>query len=265
MQVVTGYPDGLFSWVDLATTDQAAAKEFYSGLFGWTFADMPTDMGSVYSMAQIDGYNVCGLGPLPPEMAAQGIPPLWSSYISHSDVDAVAAKITEAGGNVMFPPFDVMDSGRMTNAMDPTGAAFGIWQPKEHIGAQLVNQPNTLVWNELQTRDVGAAQAFYAAVFGWTYETDASGYVAVNLGARTQAGMMAIGDDWGPVPPNWSVYIMVADIEASTAKVTELGGNVLRPPFPIGEMGKLSVVQDPQGAVFSIMQFNGPIDPPPGF
>lgn len=265
MQVVTGYPDGVFSWVDLATIDPVAAKAFYSGLFGWSFEDLETDVGTIYSMATLDGYNVCGLGPLPPGMADQGIPSMWTSYVNHSDVDAVAARISAAGGNVMAPPFDVMDSGRMTSAMDPTGAAFGVWQPKQHIGAQLVNRVNALVWNELQTNDVAAACDFYATVFGWTFETDASGYVAVSQDGRVQAGMMAIGEDWGEVPPNWSVYFMVADVNASAAKVAELGGKVLRPPFPTGEMGSLSVVMDPQGAVFNIMEFNGPVDPPPGF
>lgn len=265
MQVVKQYPDGVFSWVDLGTTDVEAAKAFYGGLFGWSFLDVPTGSGTVYSMGQIDGYNVAGLGPLDADLQAQGIPPYWSAYIKDDDVDAVAAKAAEAGGVVMFPPFDVMDSGRMTMIQDPTGAAFGVWQPAEHIGAQLVNIPNTLVWNELQTNDTDAARAFYHSVFGWTYEVDSNGYVACKAGDRVQAGMMKIQADWGEVPPSWTNYFLVADLEASAARVKELGGMLMVPPTPAGEVGKFAVIQDPQGGFFSIIEYNSPAPPPPGY
>jgi predicted enzyme related to lactoylglutathione lyase len=265
MQIVKQYPDGIFSWVDLGTTDAEAAKAFYSGLFGWTFLDIPTDSGTIYSMAQIKGYDVAGLGPLNPAMQEQGIPPHWSVYVKHDDVDAVAARAKEAGGTVLFPPFDVMDSGRMTMIQDPTGAVFGVWQPKQHIGAKLVNIPNTLTWNELQTDDLDAARSFYAAVFGWTYEVDANGYVVCNVDGRTQAGMMKIEEDWGPVPPSWNNYFLVSDIEASVAKATELGGRLVVPVTPAGEVGKFSLVQDPQGGYFHIIEYAGPAAPPPGY
>ena len=265
MQVVTRYPDGVFSWVDLGTSDPEAAKSFYSGLFGWSFLDQPTDSGVVYSMAQIESRNVAGLGPLDPDMQAQGIPPFWSSYVKHDDVDAVAASAAEAGGNVMMPPFDVMGAGRMTMIQDPTGGMFGVWQPDAHIGAELVNIPNTLVWNELMTHNVDGAKAFYSSVFGWTYEVDESGYVAISQDDRLQAGMMQITESMGEMPPNWGIYFLVEDIEATVAKAQELGGNVLVPPTPAGQMGVFSVLQDPQGAVFSVIKYNGPADPPPGY
>lgn len=265
MQIVKQYPDGVFNWVDLTTTDQEGAKAFYSGLFGWDAVDVPTGMGSMYTMFKIDGKNVAGGGPMQPEMQAQGMPSFWASYIKHDDVDAVAAKISAAGGNLMFPPMDVMQEGRMTMATDPTGAAFGVWQPKNHIGAQLVNIPNTLVWNELQTRDTEAAKAFYSAVFGWTYEVDASNYILSLQDGRGQAGMMAIDGSWGDVPNNWAVYFMVEDVTAAMSKVKELGGNVLVPLTPAGEMGEFAVVQDPQGGTFTVMRFNGPASPPPGY
>lgn len=264
MKVVTGYPDGVFCWIDLATTDAEAAKSFYQALFGWQYEDVPSGMDSVYSMCQIDGKNVAGLSTLDAESQAQGIPTMWSSYVKHDDVDSVAAKVTEAGGTLMFPPMDVMDSGRMIFATDPTGAAFGVWQPKSHIGAQLVNMPNTLVWNELQTPDAEAAKSFYGAVFGWSGDTDPNGYVSYKADGRVHSGMMQIEESWGDVPPNWSVYIMVEDAAAASAKVKELGGNVLVPPTKAGEIGTFSVVQDPQGGIFSVMQFDGQVSPPPG-
>ena len=265
MHVVKSYPDGIFNWVDLSTTDIAGAKKFYSALFDWETADIPIGDGAeFYTMFRIDGHNVAGGGPLPPEMQAQGIPPFWTSYVKHDNADAIAQNVSAAGGMLTMPPMDVMEEGRMMMALDPTGASFGVWQPKNHIGAQVVNVPNALVWNELQTRDTNAARDFYGAVVGWEYDTDENNYVMCKTNGRVQAGMMAIDDSWGDVPNNWSVYFMVDDLEAKVAKVGELGGNILVPITSAGEMGKFAVVQDPQGGVFTIMHFNGPGDPPPG-
>ena len=265
MQVVQRYPDNMFCWVDLATTDPAAAKEFFSGLFGWEYFDIPTGMGGSYSLCQINGYNVAGLSDLPAEMAEQGIPPIWSSYIKHDDVDAVAEKAVGAGGTVAMPAMDVMDAGRMIIIQDPTGAMVGLWQPKEHIGAQLVNMPHALVWNELQTKDVDTARSFYGTVFGWGHDQDPNGYHLFKLGERMQAGMLKMDDSWGEIPPHWGVYFMSEDIEATTARAKELGGQIHVPPSDTGTVGRFAVIGDPQGGVFTAMQFDGPVDPPPGY
>lgn len=264
MQEVKSYPNGIFSWIDLATTDLAGAKAFYQGLFGWEAVDVPTDQGTTYTMFQIDGKNVAGGGEMSADMQEQGMPPFWSSYVKHDDVDSIAQKISDAGGNIMFPPMDVMEEGRMTMAMDPTGAPFGVWQPRNHIGAQVVNSPGALVWNELQTPELASAKEFYTSVFGWSHQTDENGYVVVLQDERAHAGMMEIDESWGDVPPNWAVYIMVEDVEATAAKAKELGGNLLMEVTSAGEMGSFIVIQDPQGAVFTAMAFNGPVDAPPG-
>jgi predicted enzyme related to lactoylglutathione lyase len=217
-------------------------------------------------MFRIKGNNVAGAGSLEPEMQAQGVPSHWSSYVKHDDVDAVAAKAGAAGGQVLFPPLDVMEEGRMTMVQDPSGAVFGVWQPRNHTGAELVNQANTLVWNELQTRDVEAARKFYGDVFGWQYEVDDQGYVACYLDGRVHAGMIPMDETWGEhIPPNWAVYILVEDIQATVARVKELQGTVAVPPTPAGEMGEFAVIQDPQGAALTVMEFQGPADPPPGY
>ena len=264
MKEVKGYPDGLFCWVDLMTSDVQAAKVFYHGLFGWEFDDVPTDIGPVYSMCQSEGKNVAGISPLSPDMQSQGVPPVWNSYIKHDHADQIAVSMEEAGGTLIMPPMDVMESGRMCMASDPSGAVFGVWQPNQHIGAQLVNRPNTLIWNELQTRQTEVAKKFYTTVFGWDAATDESGYVTFKTDDRAHSGMMQIQDAWGDVPPNWSIYFMVADLQESVDKVPQLGGKIEVPPTSAGEMGKFSVIQDPQGAIFTIMQFDGPVDDPPG-
>lgn len=265
MKVVSKYPDGVFSWVDLGTIDVNSAKSFYGGLFGWDFVDLETDMGTIYSMAQIEGYNVAGIGPLSSDMREQGVTSLWSAYINSRDVDSAARLAAQAGGLVLFPPFDVMDSGRMSMIQDPTGAVFGVWQPAAHIGAQLVNVPNTLVWNELQTPDVDAARTFYGTVFAWTYDVDKNGYVTCKAEGRTQAGMMKIEGEMSDIPPNWATYFLVDDIEVAAGKVPRLGGEVHVPPSPAGEIGKIAVIQDPQGGFFNLIEYAFPAAPPPGY
>ena len=266
MQVVKEYPNGVFCWVDLSTPDPEAAKAFYCGLFGWEVEDRPIESGGTYSMMQIDGKNVTALSAMQPEMQAQGVPAFWSSYVKHDNVDAVAPKISAGGGTLMFPPMDVMQYGRMLLVQDPEGAPFGVWQPAEHIGAELVNMPNAVVWNELQTRQPTAAKAFYESVFDWGSAADKSGYVTFAVDGRIQAGMITMDENWGPeIPANWSVYFMVEDVAAKAELAQKLGGNVMVPPTQAGEMGIFAVIQDPQGGVFNIMSFSGPVDPPPGY
>ena len=266
MHVVKQYPDGMFNWVDLTTTDIEGAKAFYGGLFGWTAEDRPTGEGRPdYTMFHLDGHPVAGGNPMSPEMEAMGAPPVWVSYVKYDDIDAAAARAAEAGGVVFMPPMDVLDSGRMALIQDPTGAAFGVWSPRAFPGAEVVNSPGALVWNELQTRDTAAARAFYRHVFGWEDAEDGNGYVMFGSGGRVHCGSMQMNEMWdASIPANWAVYFMLEDVDATAARVAELGGTVLVGPHRAGEMGRFIVVRDPQGAVFTAMQFDGPVDTPPG-
>lgn len=265
MKIVTQYPDGVFSWVDLTTSDIAGAHAFYHGLFGWQADEQPVgDSGTAYTNFRIGGYTVAGGGQMQPEMLAGGAPSVWVSYVNHSDIDAVAERAAAAGGVVFLPPMDVLDAGRMALIQDPTGAPFGLWQPKTHVGAQVVNQPNSFVWNELQTSDRERARAFYQEVFGWTDRLDDTGYVTWHDGDRVQCGAIQIGDDWGDVSPHWLVYFLVDDVDATAACALELGGKVHHGPSAAGELGRLAVLADPQGAIFAAIKFNGPADDPPG-
>ena len=152
----TSYTQGTPNWVDLQTTNQDAAKAFYSGLFGWTYDDQPMGEGQVYSMAMLGGHQVAAISSQPPEMAAAGAPPMWNTYLAVDSVDDATAKVEAAGGKVAMAPFDIMDAGRMAFVMDPAGAPVALWQANQHIGATLVNEPGTLSWNELITADPGA-------------------------------------------------------------------------------------------------------------
>lgn len=264
MQLVTKYPHACFSWIDLTTTDADAAKSFYSQLFGWEIDDVPLPMGGVYTMFKIDGHDVCALNQMQEEQREQGMPPVWVSYINVDDVDATIRKATKAGATVFMPAFDVMEAGRMAMVQDPAGAAVAFWQAKDHIGAEVVNQANSMVWNELATRDVDKARQFYTDVLGWThnYDDKYSYHTFANNG-RMAAGMIEMNEEWEGIPPHWMVYFAVEDAQAAADKAKSLGGSVAVPPTHIPGTGTFTVLQDPQGAAFSVIHMEQ-VDPPPG-
>jgi predicted enzyme related to lactoylglutathione lyase len=249
----TQYAHGTPSWVDLQTSDQEAAKQFYAGLFGWTFDDLKDDAGNVfYSMALLSGKRVCAIGGLG-DLAAQGVPPHWNSYVTVDDVDATTAKVAGAGGTVIAPPFDVMDAGRMSVVQDPTGAMINLWTAKESIGSELVNEPGAFSWNELTTPDVPKAAAFYAELFGWTAMTHEGDmpYTEFQLDGNSIAG--AMNPPMPGVPTFWGIYFSVDDTDAAVEKAKTLGGSVFAGPMDI-EPGRFAVVADPQGAMFNVIK-----------
>lgn len=256
---VSKYPHGTFSWADINTSDQAAGKAFYQGLFGWEAEDLPTGReGVTYTMFYQEGKTVAGLGPMDPEEVAQGMPPRWNNYVTVNDIEATAAQVSDLGGTLLMEPFDVLDSGRMAAVLDPTGAVFMLWEARNHIGAELVNCPGAMTWNELATRDVSAAQAFYEGLFGWEFEVDGNDYHSFRNNGRWNGGMMQMTEEWSDLPPHWMVYFSVADIDDAVAKVGALGGRVHVPVTEIEGTGRFAVVADPQGAVFTIIQSDAP-------
>lgn len=259
MTEMKSYTPGTFCWLDLGTNDAEAAKKFYTGLFGWTMVDMPAGPDMIYTMCQIEGKDVAALYQQGPQ--EQGIPPHWNSYVSVASADEIAVKAKALGGTVLMEPFDVMEEGRMTMLQDPTGGVVGAWQPKRYIGAKLVNQPGALTWNELLTKDTVKAGQFYSGLFGWnaqTQEMEGGPYTVFMHGDQMNAGMMQIRPEWGDMPSNWAIYFAVADCDASVEKARQLGGQVAVPPTDIPQVGRFAVLQDPQGAVFSILKLSSP-------
>ena len=259
----TSFEHGTFSWVELATTDQDSAKAFYSGLFGWDYDDSPVGDGVVYSMAKLGGRHAAAVAPQQQQELEMGIPPHWNSYVTVDDVDEVAGRVDEAGGNLLMPPFDVMDVGRMCAVADPSGAVFFLWQARSHIGAGVVNAPGAFCWNELATRDPKTAEDFYSALLGWEFEgsQESAGppYWMIKNGGTYNGGMRLLGDETpAEVPPHWLVYFATDDLEGLTERVGAQGGQVLVPPTSVGERGSFSALADPQGAVFAL--FAGRLD-----
>lgn len=251
------YAPGTPSWIDLASPDPDAAVTFYGALMGWTATEPGSEEETGgYRMFQQDGKNVGGLM----RHMQEGQPTVWSTYVTVTDAEETAGKVTAAGGSVLFEPMDVMDIGRMGIFADPTGAVFGVWQPKSFAGADIVNEPNSLCWNEVATRDIAADTAFYPAVFGWvaarpSFEAPDS-YTIWELDGKPVAGMMEMNDQMFPpeVPPHWGICFAVADCDATTAKARELGATVVAEPMDM-PIGRFSGLVDPQGAAFAIMQF----------
>ena len=258
MPDVDRYVHGTPSWVDLATPDPAAAKEFYGALFGWTFEENDTDQpGVTYTMASKRGRSVAGVMQLSEEMAASGMPPCWTSYVTVDDLEGTAAKVAPAGGQVLQPPMDVMEAGRMAVVADSTGAVLALWEPKEHIGAEVVNEHGALTWNELLSADVPTAAAFYAEVLGWTAETapmPMGDYTVFRTPGGNESGIAGGMTPPMEMPSVWAVYFSVDDCAATVAAAEAAGATVLMPPTPVPEVGTMAALVDPQGAAFSILQ-----------
>ena len=273
-----GYIPGVPCWVDTSQPDPEAAVTFYSGLFGWEFEDvMPPGSEGKYFMARIRGGDVAAVGSIP-----EAAPPMatWNTYVWVESADQTASKVREAGGNVVMEPFDVMDAGRMALFTDPEGAAFCVWQGKDHKGARVVNEHGSLNFNDLNTRDAGGAKSFYGSVFGWqTLELEGGfemwtlpGYGDYlerdNPDLRKQmaeldapagfedvvASLVPIPDDQPQTPPHWGVTFAVDDADAIASKATELGGKLIAPPFDAPWV-RMTVIADPQGAIFTASKF----------
>jgi predicted enzyme related to lactoylglutathione lyase len=255
MPTRTSHPAGTPSYVDIGSPDPAGTKAFYGALFGWSINELGEEAGN-YAMAQLDGDDVAGIGP----QQAPG-PPYWTTYITVDDADVAAKSVAAAGGSVMVPPMDVMDAGRMAVCMDPNGAAFSVWQPKASIGAYRVNEHGAFCWAELNTRNMEAAQKFYSDVFGWSWSGSPE-YSEYTLGGRTIGGAMPMTPDRFPpeVPEHWLVYFAVDDINATIAKIKDLGGTVMMDPMSAGDTGTFTVAMDPQGAAFAVIQMGQPGD-----
>ncbi|MGO9898347.1 MAG: VOC family protein [Solirubrobacteraceae bacterium] len=247
------YAPGTPSWIDLASPDIDVSVNFYSDLMGWTATDPQPETGG-YRLFQQGGANVAGVMP----HMQSGQPTAWATYVTVADADQTAATVVEAGGTSIVEPMDVTDIGRMAVFSDPTGAVFGIWQPKTFTGADLVNEPNSLCWNEVRTRHPERAKSFYAAVFGWAAGAppfEGPAYTIWELDGRGVGGMMAMTDDFFPaeVPPHWSVCFAVADCDAIVARAAELGATVTAPATDM-PIGRFAGFVDPQGAAFTVMQ-----------
>ncbi|MCY4020851.1 MAG: VOC family protein [Chloroflexi bacterium] len=249
MYKVTKYPHGTFSWADNSSRDPEAAKAFYMDLFGWSKNEIPIGENMTYTVFQLEGEACAALSGMMSDQLQMGIPSQWNNFVTVDDVDALADVVTAKGGTVVYEPEDVFDSGRMMHIQDPTGAALNLWQPYDTIGAGIVNTVGAMSFNELWTPDVPLAKDFYHALFGWEYQLDGVFTRIFNRG-RANGGMLQLHD----VEPIWLPHFHVADVDQAISRVKALGGAIEIDKHVDADGSKWSVVADPAGAVFYIMQ-----------
>jgi len=262
MTTTTTHAPGTFCWLDLAAHDPAAAKRFYTQLFGWQAVDNQYGPGAddVYTMYRLDGRDTAASYGMDPNQKEMGIASAWLCYVAVESADAGAAKARELGGTVMAEPFDVMDVGRMALVEDPTGALFALWQAASHAGVGVRDEPGSVGWIELATKDTGKAGDFYMRLFGWTGQTMNTGmdYTVFHASGAMVGGMYAIKPEMEGMPPGWMPYFVAADVDASVERTKELGGTLLHGPFEVPGVGRMALIQDPQGAMFYLITFAAP-------
>ena len=240
---------GTPNWVDLSSPDVEATVDFYQALFGWDVVDTGPDMGN-YRMCLVQNREVAGIGPA----QGPGAPPAWTTYLAVDDADRTCEAISANGGTVALAPMAVGDQGRMAVALDPTGAAFGLWQAESMIGMSIANEPGAVVWNEQISRDPERARAFYGAVFGYTFTAMAGEtyWTLTPPGARASVGGLGSVQGAPDAPPHWMTYFMVENVDDAVATAEGAGGTAataaMDTPF-----GRTAVIVDPIGAMFSVM------------
>jgi predicted enzyme related to lactoylglutathione lyase len=248
------YQQGTPNWIEHMGPDQTVAKQFYADLFGWQYDDQPIDdQGSLYTLAKIEDDTVAGLGTDFPDQ--QGQPARWNVYLAADDVDEAAAKVAQAGGQVVAGPFDVMDAGRMAFVQDPGGAVVGLWQAGRTIGAERANEPGTNSWNELSVSDVEKTAAFYQEVLGLQPNKQDMGgmgdYTTLDVDGRAVAGAMQLQPG---MTPHWNLYLNVEDTDATVARAQDLGAELVAPAMDVPTVGRIAFLRDPQGARFNVIQ-----------
>ncbi len=257
MANIDKHPAGSFCWIELHTTDQNAAKSFYGSLFGWQPEDMPMGPNDFYTIFKLQGRDAAAGCTLRPEQRAQGVPPHWTIYIAVDNADAAVTKAEQLGGKILTPAFDVMDAGRMAWVQDPTGAAFCFWQAQKNTGIGIAEVHSTLCWADLSTPDPKRASDFYSGLFGWQLTTDPkdpSGYLHIKNGEHFIGGIPPAIHRQPGAPPHWLAYFQVDDVDALASKAKQMGAKLCLQPTTMEGVGRMSVIADPQGAVFSIFK-----------
>lgn len=257
MPIIEGHKTGSFCWFELGTSDQAAAKHFYSELFGWTTRDSPMGPDITYTTFLLDGHACAAAYTLMPDMLEKGIPSHWMIYVQVDDADAIAARCVELGGTTFCPPMDVMDFGRFCILQDPTGAVISAWQSKKHTGTLIAGVPSTFCWGELSSPEPEKAVPFYEALFGWKMvhgDDPGDKYLHIMAAGEMIGGVVPVEHRDPSVPSHWLSYFAVTDCDASAAKATALGGKVIFGPMTMEKVGRMAYVADPQGAIFALFQ-----------
>jgi uncharacterized protein len=249
---------GDFCWIELATTDQNAAAGFYAKIFGWSVLNNPIGQNEFYTIFRLEGRDAAAGYTLRSDQLDRGVPPHWNLYITVENADATAARASELGGTVLAGPFDVFDLGRSAVVQDPTGATFCIWQPNKSPGTGITGSPGTLCWADLNTPDRARASEFYSALFGWHImkedEKPEHNYWHIKNGEEFIGGIPPAEHLQPGAPAHWLAYFTVSDCDKTADEAKQLGAKLYMPPTDFENVGRISVMADPQGATFAIFK-----------
>lgn len=260
MAIVQEHIAGVPAWVELGTSDVASAQRFYTELFGWNCNEVSGSGNAKYFMWQKNGLDVAGMYPLSAPVTEAGIPPHWLLYFASGNVDASLHQLREAKGGVLFGPFEVGTAGRSAWCVDRHGAMFAIWQAREHIGCQIVEEPGSLCWAELASPELDLSIQFYQIVFGWKAlerkpdtRRSPTRYVEWMANNVATGGGLQLQPDWEEFPPHWMPYFQVSDCIQTSRIAVELGGQVVYQPVNAAGVGTFALLADPQGVRFSVI------------
>lgn len=254
MPIIQVHTPGTPCWADLMTPNPGVAREFYGEVFDWTFEVGGPATGG-YTMCRLDNRTVAGLGQLPPNSR---FPTAWQVYFATNDVASCAERAVAAGGQLVMAPTAILNLGSLAVVRDCTGATLGLWQGREHIGAEVMGEPNSLIWCEVNTRDRASAEAFYSQVFHLVPQRlGTMDYSTLHCstppGAPALCGVLQMGAAWGEMASHWMVYFAVAHLRSTTERVVANGGRLCYPPFDTPR-GQLAIVEDPMGATFTLIE-----------
>jgi len=262
MAEVTRHCPGMFCWVELNTVDMLAANRFYGEMFGWRRSFMPLEDGSFYTLLQLNGKDVGAFHEVYEETRETEATTGWRLYIATDDVDKSVQKALSLGGALLSPPVEVSDVGRVAVMQDPTGAIFALWQARNHIGAEVINQSGALSWQELVTTDFETAKNFYANLFGWQTQTRVAGarnYTTFKpkRGLQETGGIQplqgSLQETLSDNGSQWLASFAVENFDQSLHKAQRLGATLKTAPADVPNVGRYAVLEDPQGALFSLV------------
>jgi predicted enzyme related to lactoylglutathione lyase len=248
---------GKVIFCELVTPNLATAKQFYGGLFGWTFRDIQ-DGGIKYAEAFRDGRPVAGLihKDIP---AGEHRQPAWLSFFAVGDVDETKKLALQNGAKVLFAPHNIPDRGNEAIFADPQGAVFAVLSSSSGDPPDVLANPGEWIWSSLITSDPDTDAAFYQKLFNYeVFELPANPgaqhlLLASDNYARASANSLPANSS--RAHPHWLNYVRVEDAVKMAAKVVSLGGRILVEPQVDRHGGKVAVVADPLGAPFGLLEW----------
>jgi len=253
------FPNGTFSWTDLVAKDVTEIRPFYEKLFGWTYAEQAAHHPEAppYGIFSKDGKLAAGIGQMSEAMRQGGTPSTWNTYVSVDDIKATEDKLKRLGGSLMFDTITIGESGLSNWAKDPEGAVFALWQAGSHAGIETENEPGSLCWNERATRNLAQVKGFYGELFNWSFVDDDKGPTPVSMihraDGREQGHVLTMNEQWGELPPHWSVYFAVSSCTEAMDQAKAQGGSSPFGPIDI-EVGRFALLSDPHGASFYVFE-----------